>query len=94
MHHYTKGIATRAFDSKRRKMKEMVEDVTVPVNALGDEMKQLSSEELAEKTTQFRERLEKGETLDDILVEAFAVVREAALRELGGGGGGASLTLA
>ncbi len=44
---------------------------------------QLSDEELREETTEFRERLEKGETLDDLLPEAFAAVREAAKRTIG-----------
>ncbi len=46
-------------------------------------MKQLSDSELKDKTLKFKERLSKGETLDDILPEAFAVVREAAARVLG-----------
>ena len=46
-------------------------------------MQALSDDELKAKTTEFKERLAKGETLDDLLVEAFAVVREAAVRTLG-----------
>ena len=46
-------------------------------------MQKLSDEELKEKTKEFKERLAKGETLDDLLPEAFAVVREAAVRVLG-----------
>lgn len=49
---------------------------------LDDEMTKLSDEQLRNKTYEFRERLAKGETLDDILVEAFAVVREASYRVL------------
>ncbi len=44
---------------------------------------QLSDEELREETAEFRDRLEKGETLDDLLPEAFAAVREAAKRTIG-----------
>ena len=53
------------------------------INGLKDEMAALSDEALAAKTVEFRKRLAKGETLDDLLVEAFAVVREADKRILG-----------
>jgi preprotein translocase subunit SecA len=52
------------------------------VNALSDEVAALTDDELKAKTAHFRERLEAGETLDDLQVEAFAVVREAAWRVL------------
>lgn len=50
------------------------------INALEPEIEQLSDSDLAAKTIEFRKRLEEGETLEDMLVEAFAVVREAARR--------------
>ena len=53
------------------------------INSLKDDMAALSDEALAAKTVEFRERLAEGETLDDLLVEAFAVVREADKRILG-----------
>lgn len=53
------------------------------INALKEKMQSLSDQELAAKTLEFRERLTKGETVDDLLVEAFAVVREADRRVLG-----------
>ena len=53
------------------------------VNALAAKTKALSDEELRAKTVEFRERLARGATVDDLLVEAFAVVREAADRVLG-----------
>ena len=53
------------------------------IEALGPEMAQLSDEALRAKTDEFKARLANGETLDDLLVEAFAVVREAATRVLG-----------
>lgn len=46
------------------------------INALEPDMQKLSDEELRAKTAEFRERLKNGETLDDILPEAFAAVRE------------------
>ena len=53
------------------------------IEALDDQMQALSDEELKHKTVEFKERLANGETLDDILPEAYAVVREAAWRVLG-----------
>ena len=53
------------------------------INALEDRFKAMSDEELRAMTPAFRERLAKGETLDDLLPEAFAVVREGAKRTLG-----------
>jgi preprotein translocase subunit SecA len=62
-----------------RRLESTVRDV----NALEDEFAALSDDELRGKTAEFRERLEQGETLDDLLPEAFAVVREASKRTLG-----------
>src|SRR5712692_1844620 len=53
------------------------------INALEPELAKLSDEQLRAKTTEYRERLAKGETVDDLLVEAFATVREASKRTLG-----------
>ncbi|MBO5246716.1 MAG: preprotein translocase subunit SecA [Eubacterium sp.] len=53
------------------------------IDALRPKMQELTDEQLAEKTKEFKERLANGETLDDLLVEAYAVVREAAVRVLG-----------
>ena len=53
------------------------------IDALGPDIKKLSDEQLRAKTQEFKDRLGKGETLDDLLPEAFAVVREAAERVLG-----------
>jgi preprotein translocase subunit SecA len=65
-----------------RVIQQKVKQVVVPANRLEDAMRALSGPELAAKTDEFRVRLKKGETLDDLLVEAFAVVRECARREL------------
>ncbi|MBE6450263.1 MAG: preprotein translocase subunit SecA [Alphaproteobacteria bacterium] len=64
-----------------RYVKKLMKQVR-QVNALEPEMEKLSDEELKAKTQEFKDRLTKGETLDDLLVEAFAVVREAAKRTL------------
>ncbi|MDD5894043.1 MAG: preprotein translocase subunit SecA [Coriobacteriaceae bacterium] len=53
------------------------------INYLEDEISQLSDEELRSKTAEFRERLSNGETLDELMPEAFAVVREASKRTIG-----------
>ena len=53
------------------------------IEALEPEWEKLSDDELRGKTAEFRERLANGETLDDLLVEAFATVREASKRVLG-----------
>lgn len=57
--------------------------IVARINELEPEMQALSDRELQAKTAEFRQRLEKGETLDDLLPEAFAVVREASVRVLG-----------
>ncbi|MEH2068378.1 MAG: preprotein translocase subunit SecA [Nostoc sp.] len=69
-------------DPNARKLKKYQPSVT-EINLLEEEINNLSDEELKGKTTEFRQRLAKGETLDDILPEAYAVVREAARRVLG-----------
>ena len=60
-----------------------IEPLADQIEALEPEYEKLSDEQLGAKTAEFRERLEKGETLDDLLVEAYAAVREAAKRTLG-----------
>ncbi|GMR01801.1 MAG: preprotein translocase subunit SecA [Acidimicrobiia bacterium] len=72
--------ALRLGEGKRlRELERLAEDV----NALEAEVEQLSDEELAARTPWFRERLDAGETLDDIEAEAYATVREASIRVLG-----------
>ncbi|HEY5265918.1 MAG TPA: preprotein translocase subunit SecA [Acidimicrobiales bacterium] len=70
----------KAGEGKRvRQLAELVG----PINELADEMAALSDTQLQAKTAEFRSRLAEGETLDDLLIESFAVVREAATRVLG-----------
>ncbi|HAX99406.1 MAG TPA: preprotein translocase subunit SecA [Candidatus Atribacteria bacterium] len=69
--------------SQNRFLKEVTERFIDPVNSLEKEISRLSDKELADKTPYFKNRLENGENLDDILIEAFAVVREAARRVTG-----------
>jgi len=65
-----------------RRVKQLAE-LVAPINALEPEMQSLSDEALGHKTVEFRQRLANGETMDDLLVEAFAAVREAGVRVLG-----------
>src|SRR5436305_2836008 len=70
-------------DGNEREVKKLRSMVETKINPLEPQFEKLSNEELAAKTTEFRERLAKGETLDDLLPVAFALVREAAKRMLG-----------
>ena len=79
------GIDTlikKFFDDNKKDVKRLEQRVA-QINALEDKMKALSDEELRGKTDEFKARLEKGETLDDILNDAIAVMREASSSVLG-----------
>ncbi|MCU9593252.1 preprotein translocase subunit SecA [Caldibacillus thermolactis] len=76
------SILEKIFDFNKRELKRLGKQAD-KIEALGPEMERLSDDALRAKTDEFKERLQKGETLDDLLVEAFAVVREAARRVLG-----------
>ncbi|MGL5540286.1 MAG: preprotein translocase subunit SecA [Erysipelotrichaceae bacterium] len=69
----------KLFSGERKTLKELSR-ISAEIDALSSEIAKLSDEELQAKTPYFKQRLEQGETLDDILVEAFAVVREASKR--------------
>src|SRR5690349_14189675 len=76
-------ILTKIFGSaNERKLKQLWPIVT-RINEYEPEVSRLTDEQLRAKTVEFRERLDQGETLDDILPEAFAVVREASKRSTG-----------
>ena len=77
------SLLKKIFGTKNdREIKALTKEVE-KINALESEYEKLSDEELKNKTNIFKERLQNGETLDDILVEAFATVREASKRVLG-----------
>ena len=77
------GLLKKIFGTKNdREIKALTKEVE-KINALESEYEKLSDEDLKNKTNIFKERLQNGETLDDILVEAFATVREASKRILG-----------
>ena len=76
------NIFKKLFDHEYKELKKFNE-LASSIMALDESYQKLSDEELKNKTTEFKERLKNGETLDDILVEAFATVREMAYRKLG-----------
>ena len=73
----------KVFGTKHEREVKKMQPLVAEINELESGLKQLSDEQLAAKTPEFKERLGKGETLDDILPEAFAVCREAGIRVLG-----------
>ena len=77
------GLFSKIMGTHSQRELKRIYPLVDKIEALGPEMEKLSDDELRNKTTAFKERLEQGETLDDLLVEAFAVVREAAYRVLG-----------
>ena len=77
------GIFQKLFGTHSERELKLIYPIVDKIEAMRPEMMQLSDAELRAKTAEFKQRLAKGETLDDILPEAFAVVREAARRSLG-----------
>ena len=77
------GIFEKVFGTHSEKEIKRIQPLVDKVLALDESMQALSDDELRAKTDEFKKRLSDGETLDDLLVEAFAVVREAAVRTLG-----------
>lgn len=76
------GILTKLFGTHGEREVKRIEPLAQKVESLRPTMQSLSDEELRNKTKEYKERLTKGETLDDLLPEAFATVREAAKRVL------------
>ncbi len=77
------GIIKNLFKSYSEKEVKRVMPIVDKINSLSEDMSKLTDIELREKTNEFKNRLNNGETLDDILPEAFALVREASFRVLG-----------
>ena len=77
------GILSKVFKSYSEKEVKRVMPIVDNINELEESISKLSDEELKNKTTEFKAQLKEGKTLDDILPEAFAVVREASKRVLG-----------
>ncbi|MFA6433233.1 MAG: preprotein translocase subunit SecA [Elusimicrobiales bacterium] len=77
-----KKLVESIIGSKSERDLKKIHPIVAQINALEDEYSKLSDGQLSSKTVEFRERLAKGETLDDLLPEAFAVVRESSKRTL------------
>ncbi len=77
------SIFEKIFGTHSENELKRINSIVNQIEAMEEEFKNLSDSELREKTVEYRTRLEKGETLDDILPEAYATVREAASRVLG-----------
>ena len=77
------GLLTKLFGTRSEREIKKIQPTVDKILALEEEYKALSEEELKGKTALFKERLAQGETLDDLLPEAFAAIREAADRVLG-----------
>ncbi len=76
------GILNKVFDLNKRELKRL-DKMANQIDALAAETEKLSDDQLREKTEEFKLRYQKGETLEDLLAESFAVVREGARRVLG-----------
>ena len=77
------GLITKLFGTRSQRELKKIQPMVDAILALESQYKQMPEEELKGKTAEFRARLEKGETLDDLLPEAFAAIREAADRVIG-----------
>ncbi|MEJ9211166.1 preprotein translocase subunit SecA [Bacillus smithii] len=76
------GLLNKLFDANKREVKRL-KKMADQIDALSSEMEKLSDDQLRAKTEEFKQRHQNGESLDDLLIEAFAVVREGARRVLG-----------
>ena len=77
------GLIQKIFGTHSENELKRIYPIVDQIEALDSQMQALSDEELRGKTKEFKQRLNDGETLDDILPEAYATVREAAYRSLG-----------
>ncbi len=77
------AVLTKVFGSKNERELKKINPIVEKINTLESHMQAMSDAELKAQTTQFRERLNNGEPMDDVLPEAFAAVREASVRTLG-----------
>ncbi len=77
------GTLKKVFGSRNDRLLKKLKKTVVVINGYEKAFEALSDNELKDKTTAFKERLEKGESTDDIAAQAFAVVREASKRVYG-----------
>ena len=76
-------LAAKIFGSSNEKAIKAVSSLVTKINGYEAQIKKLSDQNLADKTAEFKNRIKNGETLDQLLPEAFAVVREASIRTIG-----------
>ena len=76
------NLLTKVFGSQNERELKRLQPIVDQINTLESAIQALSDEELRAQTAAFKQRIEQGETLDDILPEAFATVREASMRSL------------
>src|SRR3989344_6182337 len=76
------SIFTKIFGDSNQKYVKSVQPLVSKINSLEPDLQKLTGQQLKDKTKEFKERLIKGQTLDGLLLEAFATVREAARRTL------------
>ena len=76
------GLFKNLFDYETKELKR-INKLVDQIEALDEEMQKIKDTEFKAKTEEFKKRLQNGETLDDILIEAFALAREACYRALG-----------
>ena len=77
------GLISKLFGTRSERELKKIQPIVDQILALEEEYKALTQEQLQGKTAQFKARLAEGETLDDLLPEAFAAIREAPWRVLG-----------
>ena len=76
-------LLSKFIPSRNQRLLKQLEKTSAAINALESNMQALSDDELKAKTSEFKARLQDGCSLDELLIEAFAVVREASYRVLG-----------
>ncbi len=76
------AVLAKVFGTKHERELKRMRPIVAEINALEPEIQKLSDDDLRAKTVEFRQRLDAGETLDDLMIEVFAAVREAAWRTL------------
>src|SRR5258708_26296356 len=76
------GVFSKIFDNNEREIKK-IQPIITEINALDEEVRRLKDSDFPKKTAEFKERIAGGESLDLLLPEAFALVREAARRSIG-----------
>ena len=77
------NLTKKVFGTRNTRQLKRMKKIVVKINAFEEEIQGLSDEQLSAKTAEFKQRLADGTTLDNLLPEAFAVVREAGVRALG-----------